>query len=300
VYCDQAAITGTDGPPITPEVVASDMRRLTDPAELCYFGGSFARQDAETVTKYLDAVLSAPFGSVVTFSSYPGDFDGSSGDLLISTLKQYPIGTIELGIPSLDEDVLAACHRDGGTESIKRNLIKLRDAGFHLGAQIMIGLPGQSPESSASDIGRLGAIVGDFGPWDLRIYPCLVLRGTELEVMYREENYSPLTLEEAARQSGVLLRLAKHSGFRAIRVGLPESESLRNSVIAGPYHPAFGELALSEATALELAEETPFGPWKIDRKKISHLTGHGGRGIARLSELTSISEKSIRDLILKF
>ncbi|MDR1481924.1 MAG: radical SAM protein [Synergistaceae bacterium] len=300
VYCDQNAITAdaAGGAFPGPEAVAARMKSMLVPVELCYFGGSFAKQSHDMIVGCLDAVRSAPAGSTVTFSSYPGDFYGPSGDELISLLREYPIGTIELGVPSLDEDVLAVCGRPDEPENIKRVLVKLRDAGFHLGAQIMTGLPGQTVESSKADIENIGALIGDSGPWDLRIYPCLVLRGTELEVMYRAGAYKPLGLDCAVRWVGTLLRGARRAGFKVIRVGLQESASLRESVVAGPWHPAFGELAFSEAAALDLAGENPAGPWHIDHKKISHLTGHGMKGILRLSSLTGIRPGDVRKMII--
>ena len=274
------------------------MKSMPDPVELCYFGGSFARQSRGTIKACLDAVYFAPAGSAVTFSSYPGDFYGRRGDELISLLREYPVGTVELGVPSLDAEVLRACGRPDEPEDIKDVLVKLRDAGFHLGVQVMIGLPGQSMESSIADAESLGSLIGDSGQWDLRIYPCLVLKDTELEAMYRAGVYEPLDLDSAVRWAGALLRAADRVGFRVIRVGLQDSESLRGSIAAGPWHPAFGELALAEMTALILAEENPSGPWHVDRNKISRLTGHGMKGILRLSELTGIRPAEARRMII--
>jgi histone acetyltransferase (RNA polymerase elongator complex component) len=283
---------------LSARTVISALESEDDPVELCFFGGSFARQDREDITGYLDTIRSARKGSVVTFSSYPGDFYGRAGDDLISLLGRYPIGTIELGIPSLNPVVLEACGRHDDPEKILGTLVKLRNSGFRIGVQVMIGLPGQTLESSTADIGRMGAMIGGGEPWDLRIYPCLVLRGTELDKLYNDGAYSPLPLEDAVRNAGALLLAAKRAGFNAIRVGLLESASLRASVAAGPHHPAFGELAMSEAAALEFASENPAGPWRIERRNISRLTGHGGRGLTRLSELTSIPAGEIRDLII--
>jgi histone acetyltransferase (RNA polymerase elongator complex component) len=256
---------------------------------------------------YMDTIRFAPEGSRITFSSYPGDFEGDIGALVLEKLKKYPIGTIELGLPSLDPVVLRRCGRDDDPEKIKETIIALRDAGFRLGAQIMIGLPGQTAESSMLDVETIASLMtGARGKtWDLRIYPCLVLRGTELESLYRTGQYVPLTLEEAVRQTGALLLYSESLGFKAIRVGLLESDALRESVIAGPYHQAFGELALSEKLALDLSskvsrkgQKDSQKPWEIDPKKISQLTGHGGRGINRLAELTKIPPETVRGLLV--
>jgi histone acetyltransferase (RNA polymerase elongator complex component) len=246
---------------------------------------------------FLDAVRAAPSGSVITFSSYPGDFDGAYGLETIATLKKYPIATIELGIPSMDAAILEACGRGGDSEAIKFAVKRLRDNGFHLGAQIMIGLPGQTADSAMSDVNTLASLMPEGGKWDFRLYPCLVLEGTELEAMYRRGEYRPLELGEAVRMSGKLTLEAERLGFRVIRVGLPESTSLKKSVLSGPYHPAFGELALSEKTALSLVAQKPKGPWTIEAKNISHLTGHGARGIKRVAELAGMTEKEVRSLL---
>jgi histone acetyltransferase (RNA polymerase elongator complex component) len=273
------------------------MALQVSPVELCFFGGSFAKIGPNLMEQYIEAVRLAPEGSRVTFSSYPGDFEGEQGAFIIKALKKYPIGTIELGVPSLDPIVLRQCKREDDPGKIKKSIETLRDAGFHLGTQTMIGLPGQTPESAARDLETIASLMasGAKEPWDLRIYPCLVLRGTELESLYRRGLYAPLALEDAIREAGRLLAVSCRLGFNAIRVGLLESASLRESVVAGPYHPAFGELTLSEKLALELAGQKR--PWEIGSRKISQLTGHRGRGLRRLAELAGLSLEEVRKLL---
>jgi histone acetyltransferase (RNA polymerase elongator complex component) len=246
---------------------------------------------------FLDAVHAAPLGSAITFSSYPGDFDGKYGIEVIETLKKYPIATIELGIPSMDSAVLEECGRCGDPEAIKTAVTRLRDNGFHLGVQMMIGLPKQTEDSVMSDMNALASLMPGGEKWDFRLYPCLVLEGTELEAMYRRGEYCPLELDVAARMSGHLILEAERLGFNVIRVGLLESPGLKKSVRAGPYHPAFGELALSEKTARSLFVQNPKGPWKIEAKNISRLTGHNARGIKRLAELAGMTEQEAKTRI---
>ena len=73
VYCHQQTITGVlQVPP--PAYVRAVLSRLTEPREVCYFGGSFCRFGRETVKAYLDAVVEcAPDGSRIRFSTYPSD-----------------------------------------------------------------------------------------------------------------------------------------------------------------------------------------------------------------------------------
>jgi histone acetyltransferase (RNA polymerase elongator complex component) len=247
---------------------------------------------------FLDAVCRAPEGSAVTFSSYPGDFGGDAGLETIRVLKDYPIATIELGIPTLDPIVLKTCRRDDDPAAITRAVARIRDNGFHLGVQMMIGLPRQTTESVTRDARTLASMMPVGGEWHFRLYPCLALRGTELEGMYRCGEYEPMSLEKAIRAAGTVTREAERLGFTVIRVGLLESESLKKSVVAGPYHPAFGELAMSEKRALSLVSQNPNGPWTIERRALSQLTGHGGRGLRRLAEMSGISEREARDRLV--
>lgn len=299
IYCDQSAITGvsSDTPVLSPETVGTVVSRQTQPIELCFFGGSFARQDRKRIAQYLNTIRQAPIGSRVTFSSYPGDFEGESGRLLIDELKQYPVGTIELGIPSLDPQVLQTCRRNDDPARIRNTVAALSDTGFHIGVQLMIGLPGQSFESSHRDLETLSALKKEDTQWDLRIYPCLVLRGTLLAEMYAQKTYCPLTLDEAVKHTGQLLHRAKRHNFTPIRIGLLESNSLREAIIAGPYHPAFGELALSETLVLTLLQQSATGPWFVDKSRISWLTGHAGRGIKRISEIAELPHEIVRKSI---
>ena len=299
IYCDQQAITADAGRfsafEIAPEQIERDLSEQTGPVELCFFGGSFACLRMAEFTRYLDCIRAAPARSCVTFSSYPGDFEETAR---VEVLRHYPIGTIELGVPSLDPTVLRACGRDDDPGGVLGAIARLRDAGFHIGIQIMTGLPMQSEESVRSDMERLAALIPPGNRWDLRIYPCLVLKGTGLERMVRAGTYVPPTLEASVQLSGALMLLAEELRFDVIRVGLLESGTLRRSVIAGPYHPAFGELALSERTALELAQKKPQGPWEITARKLSHLTGHGRRGVKRLAELAGVPLADVESRIV--
>jgi histone acetyltransferase (RNA polymerase elongator complex component) len=298
VYCDQNAITGVTGGHITPDAVADVASAQKSPAEFCFFGGSFARIGTPRMKAFMDAVCRAPEGSAVTFSSYPGDFDGNAGLDAIRFLKDYPIATIELGIPTLDPLVLKTCRRDDDPAAITRTVARIRDNGFHLGVQMMIGLPRQTADSVSRDAKTLALMMPAGVAWHFRLYPCLVLRGTELEKMYRRGEYAPLSLEEGIRTGGAVTLEAERLGFNVIRIGLPESDSLKKSTAAGPYHPAFGELAMSEKRALSLISENPDGPWIIERRTLSQFTGHAGRGIRRLAEMSGISEREARNRLV--
>lgn len=108
----------------------------------------------------------------------------------------------------------------------------------------MIGLPGDTAEKSiytAKEIIRLGAEC-------TRIYPTLVIKDTELEQLYLEGKYQPLTQEEAISRVADIVPLFIEAGVKILRIGLHPSEGLldNTSLVAGPFHVAFGELVFSE------------------------------------------------------
>ena len=133
VYCDQRAITGVAEVP-TPEDVRSVLKDITEPREICYFGGSFCRFPEDKIKEYLDCVTEcAPAGSSVRFSTYPGDL---RCDALRSLIKKYPVSRIELGIPTLDPAVLAACRRDADPEKIFEDIAVLMEDSLPIGLGI--------------------------------------------------------------------------------------------------------------------------------------------------------------------
>lgn len=292
VYCNQQTITGVTAIP-QPDSVASALAEINEPVEVCYFGGSFCRLGYDRIKAYLDAVLSNGQKNTVRFSTYPGDLmDDRIRELVLS----YPVSRVELGVPSMDPAVLAACRRDADPELIIKNIELLKREKVPLALQLMIGLPGQTEKSSFSDLNLFGRLKGDLS-WEMRLYPCLVIKNTELENMMNAGTYKPLTLSEAVSWGGRFLRVATSLGFVIIRAGLQESELLAEEVAGGPHHPALGELMTADAMAGTLAEAYPDGPWRVDRRDMSKFTGHGMFGIKKLAELTGKSIEEVKKLL---
>ena len=92
--------------------------------------------------------------------------------------------------------------QEDATGIILADIKTIMDESLPLGVQIMIGLPGQTMESSLSDIRKLAESKGPLS-WDLRIYPCLVIEGTELESMMRGKITLRLKLDQAIEWGAV-------------------------------------------------------------------------------------------------
>ena len=120
----------------------------------------------------------------------------------------------------------------------------IKRAEISLGLQMMIGLPGDTflkAAATARAIVRLGADTA-------RIYPTLVIKSTELERLYLEKKYMPLSLEEAVSWSSDVLQIFEEHNINVIRVGLHPSEGLLSGdfLAAGPFHASFRELVYTE------------------------------------------------------
>lgn len=288
VYCDQKAITGQEPP--SPEDVKREigaLHRKID--EICLFGGSFTCLPVSTQDGYLN--ISKDLSIPTRMSTHPLCIDEETLD----RLSDYPISMIELGISSLDDGVLSLCRRGYTGEEAIKAMKMILDRGFPLCAQMMIGLPGQTKDSSLKDLSLLERLKG---PRDmtLRIYPCLVLKNTELESMI-QEGYRPISVDEAVSWGGEILFNARRKGFYVQRIGLSETQSLSDAVVGGPHHPALGEIIRGEAMAKTMSLINPGGPWNVDGKKISLLMGHNARGMKRLAEINGIAPNEAKKRI---
>ena len=169
--------------------------------------------------------------------------NGRETDVSLDDLKNIIdsyLKTIELGIQSLDDKVLRATGRNYTYDIVKKSCDLIKSYGFELGVQLMIGLPKSDFKSDLqSAIKSL-----DLNPDIARIYPTLVIKGTELEFMYKKNLYQSLSIEEAVDRTVPIYSLLELKNINVIRVGLQPAEDLTADgvIISGPFHPAFRDL----------------------------------------------------------
>ena len=144
------------------------LRGITEPTEVCFFGGSFTCQPLGRQRDYLEAALAAPSPVNFRISTHPLCVDPS----ILAFLSPFPVRIIELGVSSLEDEVLETCKRGyTGAEVLERLSLVAANPAFIPGAQLMTGLPGQTPSSSLEDLRHLAAVRGA-GPMQIRI--CLL------------------------------------------------------------------------------------------------------------------------------
>ena len=140
--------------------------------------------------------------------------------------------------------MLAMCKR-GHKAEVSVNACKMiKEAGFSLIGQMMIGLPGANIEDEI----KTAEAIGQMGADGARVYPTVVFYETELHRMASNGEYPPLTNDVAIYRTKEVLKVFNKANVPCIRVGLCASENLssKDSVYGGANHSAIGELAIGE------------------------------------------------------
>jgi histone acetyltransferase (RNA polymerase elongator complex component) len=156
-------------------------------------------------------------------------------------------------VQSLSDDVLKASCRGHSSEIVFKSADMIKQYGFSLGIQTMIGLPDDTNERAIETACK----VINMAPQIVRIYPTLVIRNTYLEKLYMEGAYQALSIEKAVDLCAMLLKLYEDNNINVIRIGLQPTDNISESgeVIAGPFHPAFRQLVQARLVLNKMIEK---------------------------------------------
>ena len=301
IFCDQKTITGSSGAlPAPAELLAAvrTWRRTSraESVEVAFYGGSFTllpRQQQQGLLEPLQPLLQSGEVSSIRISTRPDAVDSAT----VRFLRGSGVSLVELGVQSMDDRVLESAGRGHTAQDTIDAFASLRAEGIRAGAQLMPGLPGESARGAIASFRKLLSLRPDL----LRIYPAVVLQGTELAGMYQQGSYRPLPLEEAVAICKVMLQDAGLAGIPVIRVGLQPTAELSSGaeVIAGPYHPAFRQLAQGERwfdlLQLLTGEFSPGAELTLytSRAELSDVAGQKRRNIIRLEQLSRFSVAAV-------
>jgi histone acetyltransferase (RNA polymerase elongator complex component) len=248
VYCDQTSISGVSSRPNwTPLSIRRQVEGFLDrsrrrPAQVAFYGGSFTMLSETRQRMFLESVQDLiRKGRVqsLRLSTRPDAIEPGN----LSLLRARQVKTIELGVQSLSNKVLAASARGHNGRQVREAACCVREFGFQLGLQLMPGLPGDDRNQFLRTVDRAITLRPDF----VRIYPTVVLAGAPLERLYRLGHYRPLAVSEAVDWCKEAELRFGRAGIAIIRMGLQTTASLEQPgrIVAGPYHPAFGQLVKS-------------------------------------------------------
>lgn len=219
--------------------------------EIAFFGGSFTGLDEKVMISYLEIALNYKKKGIIDrirLSTRPDYINNS----ILDILKKYEVDVIELGIQSLDNEILDANERGHSKEDSIRASKLIKDYGFKLGHQIMPGLYKDSFDKAI----KTGLESIKMNPDMVRIYPTLVIKDTKLEKLYKEGLYKPLSLDEAIEISSRLYMIYSYKKIPVIRIGLQPTENIneKKDVVAGPFHPSIRQLVETNIHKIYLEE----------------------------------------------
>lgn len=252
IFCNQKSISGQKKN-ITKEeakkTIDNFLKNIKDKdakKEIAFFGGSFTGIDENVQEELLQIAYEyIEKGQVnsIRISTRP-DYINKE---ILKRLKKYKVKTIELGVQSANDYILERANRGHTFKNVEKASKLIRWYGFNLGHQMMVGLP---ESTRIDDINTAKALI-KLKPKMVRIYPVLVIKGTKLEKEYNEGIYEPLSVVQAVETCKQLVRMFTDKKIEVIRVGLQNTDEICNpknkesEVVAGPFHPAFGQLVES-------------------------------------------------------
>ncbi|MBF7095836.1 elongator complex protein 3 [Alkalibacter mobilis] len=247
-FCNQKKISGAVKTPSLKEIqnIIDDYIKSNRNDEiaytLAYYGGSFTAIEIE-----LQNALLKLAGQNID--------EGKINDIRISTRPDYlekddvkrlsAFGNIhvEIGIQSTDNEVLNLSNRNYDLNIIKRAVKNLNEENMSYGFQIMVGMMSDNEQKLYKTTTELLKLK----PKTMRIYPCIVIKETLLEKQYEMGTFMPLSLNEAIEAVKIPYTIFTNHNVPIIRIGLHASKSLTEGgeIVAGPYHPSFGEILIS-------------------------------------------------------
>ena len=184
----------------------AEMGHPTDKIELIIMGGTFLAQPIEYQYRFVkdcydglngiksDALEEAKSINETARNRCTGlcietrpDWCGQAE---IKRMLEFGTTRVELGVQTLDDDIYRLVRRGHGVEEVVKATALLREHGFKVYYHWMPGLPGSTPEKDF-EMSELLFSDDRFKPDGLKLYPTMVVQGTELEKWYRDGRYRP-------------------------------------------------------------------------------------------------------------
>lgn len=305
VFCNQYKIAGEWPIPDAEEMemLAKDWFESSGVRpELAFYGGSFTAIDEQIQLSLLTSAYKLKMRGLIKgirLSTRPDALDES----ILERLKQYAVDTIEIGVQSLDETVLLKSGRGHDAQTAIDAISRVKSYGFSCGVQLMIALPGDTPEKSLKTCQQ----VIQASPSFVRLYPTMVIKKTALEKSYLSGAYRPWSFDELVETVATMSEELQKADIPIIRIGLQAEENLTSGddIVAGGYHPAFGEYVLArvfrhQMLSLLQKEENDTIIFHVSPKYHSQAVGQKKENIRFIEELTNqqvliIDDETIKD-----
>lgn len=313
-FCNQKTISGQ-----VKEVTADDVREIVNfylksfkeknkYTEIAFFGGSFTgieKEKQENLLKAAYEFVKSKQVDSIRVSTRPDYIDKER----LKLLKKYKVKIIELGVQSTNDYILKRCKRNHTFEDVKRASKLIRRNHFILGHQMMVGLP----ESNPLDEIRTAKDLAKLKPKIMRIYPVLVLKGTELEKEYLEGSYFPLSVDQAVERCKELCYFFAKKKINVIRIGLQSTDTIsdiskneNSEVVAGPYHETFRQLVEASINYDTIVKKIKSYNVKVKEveivtspENVNNVVGYKRENIVKLKDYYDVDVKIKQDKNMK-
>lgn len=272
IYCDQDTITDIGQEELRVRI-AQSLSHDRGPFEVGLYGGNIFGIEPKALRR-LFSCFEDYRDNITNFriSTKPVPLDRET----IEVLKENRVATIELGIPSFNDRILETLNRRHTAGDLRLTFSRLTAEGFQIALQTMVGLPGETME----DIKETAENIIRLTPCYIRIYPLVFLKQTPLASMYETQQFIPITFEEAVRRTLFIYLRALQHNIKTVKMGLTDNEVIKERIIGGFYHPAFGFLVKSAALYLAVKAKIAEGGFSgevtvcLNNRDTPHLLGH--------------------------
>jgi elongator complex protein 3 (tRNA carboxymethyluridine synthase) len=225
VYCPTFGATPQSYTPTSPAVIRAkaydydpamqvkrrlatlaEMGHPTDKVELIVMGGTFLATPLDYQYSFIkdcyDALNGAPSVTLAEAQRINEMAENRCVGLCIETrpdvcseadierMLDFGATRVELGVQALDDEIYRLVHRGHSVKDVADATARLKRYGFKVYYHWMPGLPGSSPEHDLEMTRELFANPA-YRPDGLKLYPTMVVEGTELEEWFKAGRYTP-------------------------------------------------------------------------------------------------------------
>jgi radical SAM enzyme (TIGR01210 family) len=249
IFCNQKITAGNFPSKITKEFLDGEVRSYlawnkdkSKKVEIAFYGGSFTGVDPvyqEELLAWAHSFIQKRLVNSIRISTRPDYISENK----LPLLKKYGVTTVEIGAQSFGDEVLRFAQRGHNASDIEKAVTMLKSNGFKTGLHLMAGLPKDTNDGFIYSIDK----TIELNPDTVRIHPVVVFKETALAKEFREGKYKPLELSDAVDLCKIAWQKLSLSGIRVIKIGVQLTREMEKigAVLAGPVHPALGNIVLS-------------------------------------------------------
>ena len=191
--------------------ILTDMGHPADKVELIVMGGTFLAYSEEYQHQFIKACYDGLNGSRSSNLEEAKKTNETAmhrcvglcietrpdwcGEAEVRRMLDFGATRVELGVQTLDDDIYRLVKRGHGVTEVIGATKLLKDYGFKVYYHWMPGLPGSSLVHDL-ELSRQLFKDANFRPDGLKLYPTLVITGTELEKWYKDDRYRPYPMDD--------------------------------------------------------------------------------------------------------